>query len=183
MNTQGLVDLIIRISDTSNALNTFSVSTLLEVIKEIDDHQKILDDAGFQEALSDARAFKTMSDYRWGLERMLLTTVRHVVEVLGIKLRWQAPSGQNILLVDTVDVVTHTGPAEVWCIWNIHRDSHNLLKEEEHEYHEDITNNLFHAIYWRSRMPRNTSRYGWSDPAYINRPDIIREYDNQWDIN
>lgn len=178
MNDQALVDVILRVADHSNALNCVGVSAVLEQIHQIEDFQLILDDKGFQEALADARAWRTMSEYRWALERMLLTAVRHISEYCGFTLRWEHPDGKNILLIGQVDVDTHTGRESVWCIRNVFEQN----EVEGREWHDSLTNNFFHALCWRSKMPRSTSRYGWTDPAYINRPDTTREYNNQWDI-
>lgn len=169
MNDQALVDVILRVADNSNALNCVGVTTVLEQIHQIENFQLILDDKGFQEALADARAWRSMSEYRWALERMLLTAVRHIGEHCNLTLRWEHPDRKNILLIGQVDAMTHTGHELVWCIRNVFEQQ----EVENHEWHDSLTNNFFHAICWRSRSPRSTSIYGWNDPSFINKPEPL----------
>lgn len=167
MNHQALVDLICRVTDTANGLGCPSLNAVIEMINTIDNFHLIVEDPGFREALADAQAFSSLSSHRWGLERMLLTTVRHIGEQLNLTLRWEHPRGEYVLLMDTSSVETYNGPANVWCI----RAVHNHLDVVAHEYHDSITNNLFHALLWRTRAPTRQSIYGWNDPLQIGQPE------------
>lgn len=171
MNDQALVDLIIRVSDSGNALNCPPLSEVIRQINMVKDFTKFVNADGFREALTDAQEYRTMSDRRWGMERMLLTAVRHIGEKQGLTLRWEHPNKLNVLLIGTVDVVTHTGHQRVWCIRNVFEQK----DVENHEYHDVLTNNVFHAISWRARAPRSISNLGWHDPIYINKPDNTAE--------
>ena len=167
MNDQALVDLIIRVSDRSDALSCPSLTEVIHQINMIKDFTKFVNADGFREALTDAQEYRSMSDRRWGMERMLLTAVRHIGERLGHTLRWEHPGKLNVLHIGCVKAITHTGPQQVWCIHNVFEQ-----KEPENlEYHDVLTNNVFHAIGWRSRAPRSRSTFGWHDPLHINQPD------------
>lgn len=164
---QALVDLICRVTDTANGLGCPSLNAVIETINKIDDFHLIVEDQGFREALADAQAFTSLSSHRWGLERMLLTAVRHIGEKQGHTLRWEHPRGQYVVLMGVTMVETYNGEEYVWCI----RTVKDFFTVEHHEYHENITNNLFHALLWRTRSPNRPSIYGWADPKLIGKPE------------
>lgn len=165
-NDQALVDLICRVTDTANGLGCPSLNAVIEMINTIDDFHLIVEDPGFREALADAQAFSSLSSHRWGLERMLLTAVRHIGEQLNLTLRWEHPRGEYVLLMGTSLVETYKGEANVWRISAVH----NQFPVDISEYHECVTNNLFHALLWRTRAPTRQSIYGWNDPLQIGQP-------------
>lgn len=172
MDSQALVNMICRVTDSANGLGCPSLNAVIEMINTIDNFHLIVEDPGFREALADAQAFTSLSSHRWGLERMLLTAVRHIGEQLNLTLRWEHPRGEYVLLMGTSSVETYNGPADVWYI----RAVHNHLTVDIHEYHEHITNNLFHALLWRTRAPTRQSIYGWNDPIQIGQPDAEEVY-------
>lgn len=172
MNDQALVNMICRVTDSANGLGCPSLNAVIEMINTIDNFHLIVEDPGFREALADAQAFTSLSSHRWGLERMLLTAVRHIGEQLNLTLRWEHPRGEYVLLMGTSLVETYKSEANVWCI----RSVHNHLNVGFHEYHECVTNNLFHALLWRTRAPTRPSIYGWNDPLQIGKPETESVY-------
>lgn len=168
MDSQALVNMICRVTDSANGLGCPSLNAVIEMINTIDDFHLIVEDPGFREALADAQAFSSLSSHRWGLERMLLTAVRHIGEQLNLTLRWEHPRGEYVLLMGTSLVETYNGEAKVWCI----RAVNNYLPVDIHEYHECITNNLFHALLWRTHAPTRPSTHGYTNTSQIGQPEL-----------
>lgn len=167
MDNQALVNMICRVTDSANGLGCPSLNAVIEMINTIDNFHLIVEDPGFREALADAQAFSSLSSHRWGLERMLLTAVRHIGEQLNLTLRWEHPRGEYVLLMGVKHVETYGAElADVWCIRAVHK--HREVCGPE--YHDSITNNLFHALLWRTRAPTRPSIYGYTEPCQIGQP-------------
>lgn len=159
-----LMDLISRVGDNVNALNIPKLSEVLAFIETVESKERFINDQGYLEALKDALSFKNFSSFRWGLERMLLTAIRHIGEWCYDTIRWEHPAGEYVLLFGMTEAITASGPESLWCI----RVVRNHEEVVGHEYHKALTNNVLHAINVRMRYPEKPTIYGYKDPIHIN---------------
>ncbi|MGP3842648.1 hypothetical protein [Pseudomonas aeruginosa] len=169
MDMQKLFDMIERVSDRSDALNTPNLKEILHWIR-YSGLSDVIYDGGKADKIIDQ--LRTASPNTWfEIRDLRYSLIRHIVAVIcedeGMDLVYRFPNSDRSLHVNLVVRETHTGNEAVYGIFN---NDPSCPDESVWEYVSVNCSRLFDAIRWRKRNPKCVSIYGWSDPININQP-------------
>lgn len=170
VNDNILLKVISRVADHSNVLELPQLPEILKAMSLHSDWQYVKDDAELVQLINEAeearRNYTSVSSLRWTYEKVLLRYVYLLCQDFGNLLihRWD---DQNCLLVGMTIEQGRDGLKEVYAI----RVVKNQYEVRNHEYHEDLTRNVFDAIHMRLRhVDVIPTHFGWPEIQFITHP-------------
>lgn len=169
-NDNVILQTISQVSDHSNTLAMPQLPAILKAMAMHDEWQYIKDDAELNQLILEAEEtrikYTAVCNLRWAYEKVLLRYVHLLCNERGLLLiyRWD---DLNSLLIGMTIEQDISEPKEIYAI----RVVKNQSEVVNHEYHEDLTRNVFDAINIRIRhVDVRPTHFGWPEIQFITHP-------------
>lgn len=169
-NDNDLLTIISKVSDHGDVLKMPQLPEILKAMASHEEWEFIKDDAELNQLIREAEEtrqnYTSVSSLRWAYEKVLLRHVHLLCNQRGLLLiyRWD---DLNSLLIGMTIEQDISEPKEIYAI----RVVKNQSEVVNHEYHEDLTRNVFDAICLRIRdVDTRPTCFGWPDIESITHP-------------
>ena len=169
-NDNVILQIIAQVSDHTNTLSMPQLPAILKAMAQHDEWQYIKDDAELNELISEAEearaAYTAVCSLRWAYEKVLLRFVHLICHDRGLIFiyRWD---DMNSLMIGLTIEQGRDGLKEVYTL-RVVKNHEDVLN---HEYHEDLTRNVFDAINIRIRhVDTQPTTFGWPEIQFITHP-------------
>lgn len=169
-NDNDLLTIISKVSDHGDVLKMPQLPEILKAMASHEEWEFIKDDAELNQLIREAEEtrhnYTSVSSLRWAYEKVLLRHVHLLCNQSGLLLiyRWD---DLNSLLIGMTIEQDISEPKEIYAIRVVKNQAETL----NHEYHEDLTRNVFDAIRLRIRdVDTRPTHFGWPDIESITHP-------------
>ena len=169
-NDNTLLKVIARVSDSSNTLAMPQLPEILKAMAEHSEWQYIKNDVELNQLIKEAEEvrvnYTAVINLRWAYEKVLLRYVQLLLDDRGLMLTYRWDDKNTLLFSMTIEQ-GREGLVEVYAIRTV-KDQQDVVN---HEYHEDITRNVFDALSIRIRhVDVGPTHYGYPKVEFITHP-------------
>lgn len=165
-----ILTIIAKVSDHNDVMSMPQLGVITRAMAEHPEWQYIKDDIELNQLVREAEVMRvkytSVSSLRWAYEKVLLRFVHLICNERGLLFIYRWDDRNSMLFGMTIEQ-GRDGLKEVYTI-RVVKNHEEVLN---HEYHEDLTRNVFDAINIRIRhVDARPTSFGWPEIHFITHP-------------
>lgn len=165
-----ILQIIAQVSDHTNVLAMPQLPAILKAMAQHDEWQYVKDDIELNQLIREAEVvrvtYTSVSSLRWAYEKVLLRFVHLICNQRGLVFIYRWDDNNSLMFGLTIEQ-GRDGLKEVYAL-RVVKNHEEVLN---HEYHEDLTRNVFDALNIRIRhVDVGPTNFGYPAIHYITHP-------------